>query len=50
MTINELVTAVNIALGSAPTSVCTAIDANSDGRAVVSELIRAVNGALSGCS
>ena len=49
VTINELVTAVNIALGSAATTVCPAIDGNGDGRVTVNELIRAVNNALSGC-
>lgn len=47
--IGELITAVNIALGSAPVSSCAAADANGDGAVVVNELIGAVNVALNGC-
>ena len=47
--INELITGVNIALGSAPVSSCPAIDANGDGEVTINELIAAVNNALGGC-
>ena len=47
--INELIIGVNIALGSAPLSSCTAFDANSDGMVSINELITAVNDALNGC-
>jgi len=47
--INELIIGVNIALGSAPLSSCTAFDANSDGMVSINELIQAVNNALNGC-
>ena len=47
--INELITGVNIALGSAPVSDCEAMDANGDGMVGINELIAAVNNALSGC-
>jgi len=46
--INELITCVNIALGSAPLSSCTACDANGDGMVGINELILAVNVALVG--
>jgi len=47
--INELITGVNIALGSAAVSACPAVDANGDGQVAINELIGAVNNALSGC-
>ena len=47
--INELVTCVNIALGSSPVSTCTACDVDGNGMVVISELIQAVNKALSSC-
>lgn len=47
--INELITGINIALGTAPLSGCPAFDQNGDGQVVVSELILAINNALSGC-
>src|SRR5207244_508985 len=47
--IDELVRAVAIALGSQQLSVCSSIDANSDGQVTVDELVKAVNAALSGC-
>jgi cysteine-rich repeat protein len=47
--INELITGVNIALGSAPLSACAAIDINGDGDVAINELIAAVNNALNGC-
>jgi cysteine-rich repeat protein len=50
VTVDELITGVNIALGSLPLSTCRVFDANADGEATVDELIRAVNDALIGCS
>jgi hypothetical protein len=47
--INELISGVNIALGTAPVSTCEACDANEDGMVSISELIGAVNNALAGC-
>lgn len=47
--VNELVLAVNIALGNAPASQCPSVDRNGDGTVTVSELIQAVNAALNGC-
>ena len=47
--IDELVAAVNIALGSAALSTCPAIDPNGDGTATITELVIAVDDALDGC-
>jgi hypothetical protein len=49
VTINELITGVNIALGSTPVSNCPSFDVNHDGSVVINELISAVNAALNGC-
>jgi hypothetical protein len=48
--IDELLTMVNIALGRAPVSACTAGDADGNGRIDIAELLKAVNSALAGCS
>ena len=47
--INELVLAVNIALGTRPVTACAAADTDANGRVSVSELIEAVNGAVNSC-
>ncbi len=47
--VNELVTAVNINLGSLPIESCTAADTNSDGRVAINELIQGVRSNLEGC-
>ena len=47
--INELISGVNIALGAAPLSSCTAVDSGGDGVVAINELIAAVNAALLGC-
>ena len=44
--INELISCVNIALGSSPVSSCPACDVNGDGMVTINELIAAVNVAL----
>ena len=49
VTIDELVTMVNIALGTVPPSDCSAGDSNSDGEITIDEIIQAVNRALAGC-
>lgn len=46
--INELVIAVNIALGNAPMSACVAVDADGSGSVEINELVRAVNNATQG--
>jgi hypothetical protein len=49
VTVSDLVTSVNVALGSAQLSVCPNADANNDGKVTVSDLVTAVNNALNGC-
>ncbi len=49
VTINELITAVRIALGLATLSACPAADVNANQQAEINELIAAVNAALYGC-
>ena len=44
--INELITCVNIALGSSAVTACPSCDANDDGSVAINELISAVNAAL----
>jgi hypothetical protein len=46
VTINELLTGVNIALGESPLLRCGVFDANGDGEVTVNELLQAVNDAL----
>ncbi len=50
VTVDELLTAVNIALGKAPAINCAAADLNQDGIVTVDEIVSAVNSALNGCS
>jgi hypothetical protein len=49
VTINELITGVNLALGGSAASTCAAFDANGDGEVTIDELLVAVNRALNGC-
>lgn len=49
VTVNEIVSGVNIALGNADLGVCPTFDANQDGQVTVNELLQAVNGAVNGC-
>lgn len=49
VSINELVSSVNISLGLAAVADCPACDTNHDGMVSVAELISAVNKALKGC-
>ena len=49
VSINELLTMVNIALGNAAASDCLAGDANGDGEITINEILAAVNRALNGC-
>ncbi len=49
VTVDELVTMVNIALGNADVSGCEAGDLNQDGHITVDEILTAVNNALNGC-
>jgi len=50
VTIDELITAVAIALGQRPVDACTSVDTDHDGNVTVAELVAAVNRALVGCS
>jgi cysteine-rich repeat protein len=49
VTIDELVTAVAVALGTKSVTECTRADGDSSGNVEINELVRAVNGALLGC-
>ncbi len=49
VTVDEIVTMVNIALGIAEVSSCTAGDANGSRSITVDEIITALNNALTGC-
>lgn len=49
VTIDEIVTMVNVAMGITNVSACRAGDANRDGEITVDEIIAAVNKALNGC-
>lgn len=48
VSVNELITGVNVALGN-PGGRCEAMDANRDGGIGVAELVQAVNALLNGC-
>lgn len=48
-TVDELTLIVNIGIGDAAMTSCTAADMDVDGRATVDELVLAVNSALEGC-
>lgn len=49
VTVDEIITGVNIALGIAPPSACPVFDTNGDRTVTVEEILQAVNNALSGC-
>ena len=49
VTVDEIVTAVNIALGTRNVADCLAADSNLDGQVTVDEIVTAVNNALTGC-
>jgi hypothetical protein len=50
VTVDELLTGVNIALGNLPIDRCTAFDTNADGAVTIDELLTAVNNALGICT
>jgi cysteine-rich repeat protein len=50
VTVDEIITAVNIALGIADVSTCSAGDPNGDDEITVDEIVVAVNNALNECS
>jgi hypothetical protein len=49
VTVDEVLKAVNIALGAAQVSTCPLADANGDGAVTVNEIVQAVNNALYNC-
>ncbi len=49
VTVDELITGVNIALDNRPVGDCPQFDASADGAVTIDELIAAVNVALTGC-
>jgi hypothetical protein len=49
VTVDEILSLVNIALGEAAVSQCEAGDGNDDGEITVDEILTAVNNALQGC-
>jgi len=49
VTVDELLTMVNIALNDADVSTCLAGDANHDLRITIDEILTAVHNALNGC-
>ena len=50
VTVNEIITMVNIALGNTPCCTsCAAADPNNTGQVIVTQIIQAVNNALNGC-
>lgn len=49
VTIDEIVTMVDIAVGAAPLDACRAGDADGDGEITVDEIVAAVNHAMQGC-
>jgi len=50
VTVDDLIRAVNIALGNVALSTCTRADESDDGRVTIDELVKAVNAALGGCT
>ena len=49
VTVDEVLTMMNIALGNSPTSDCIWGDGNHDGTITVDEILAAVSNALNGC-
>ncbi|HYD48693.1 MAG TPA: choice-of-anchor V domain-containing protein [Terriglobales bacterium] len=49
VTVDEIITGVNIALGSVAPEGCVAFDRNSDGEVTVDEIVEGIQRALNGC-
>lgn len=49
VTVDEVITGVNMALGVTPPSACPQFDSSGDGQVTVDEILQAVNIALTGC-
>jgi plastocyanin len=50
VTVDELLTMVNVALGTTPVSACAAGDPDTSGDISINEIVAAVSNALSGCT
>ena len=50
VTIDEIITAINLALGAADVAPCFAADINRDGEITIDELVAGTNSALLGCA
>jgi hypothetical protein len=48
VTVNELITGVNVALGTAAVEACVEADVNGDGEVAINEILTAVNATLNG--
>jgi hypothetical protein len=49
VSVDEILTIVDIALGSAPLSECEPGDADHDGQITINDILTAVDNALNGC-
>jgi hypothetical protein len=50
VTLDELVQAINVALGRAANGVCPLLDGDRDGTVAIDEVVKAVGSALDGCA
>lgn len=50
VSVDEILTMVNIAIGNTPVTGCEAADANGDGQITINEILTAANNALNGCA
>ncbi len=50
ITVDEIITGVNIALGNATLDACTTFDTSGDGAVTIDEIIAAITAALNGCT
>jgi hypothetical protein len=50
VTVDEIVTGINIALGTVAVGECLGFDSNMDGLVTVDEIVSALRGALEGCA
>lgn len=49
VTVDELISSINVALGTSPLGACLTADRGADGEVTMDELLTAVNAALNGC-
>jgi hypothetical protein len=50
VTVDELITGINIALGTTPVDACSSFDTNADRAVTINEVVAAVKRALKGCA